>query len=75
MTNMLGSNGVADQAAYIKFAVVVGALSMIFLFILYKTSKETAAQRKGDFQGLGQAKLFGHRADHDEADKGRDQAL
>ena len=43
LTNMLGSNGVADQAAYIKFAVVVGALSMIFLFILYKTSKETAA--------------------------------
>ena len=32
------------------------------------------AQHKGDFQGLGQAKLFGHRADHDEADKGRDQA-
>ena len=32
LTNMLGSNGVADQAAYIKFAVVVGALSMIFLF-------------------------------------------
>ena len=46
LTNMMGSNGVADQAAYIKFAVIIGALSMIFLFILYKTSKETAAQEE-----------------------------
>ena len=52
LTNMLGSNGVADQAAYIKFAVVVGALSMIFLFILYKTSKETAAQEEKPDDGL-----------------------
>lgn len=46
LTNALGPNGVADQAAYIKFAVVIGALSMIFLLLLYKTSKETAAQEK-----------------------------
>lgn len=52
LTNMLGSNGVADQAAYIKFAVIVGALSMIFLFILYKTSKETAAQEEKPDDGL-----------------------
>ena len=52
LTNMLGSNGVADQAAYIKFAVVVGALSMIFLLILYKTSKETAAQEEKPDDGL-----------------------
>lgn len=31
------------------------------------------AQSKGDFQGLGQAKLLGHGADYDKADKGRDQ--
>lgn len=55
LTNMLGSNGVADQAAYIKFAVVVGALSMIFLFILYKTSKETAAQEKSPMTALPSA--------------------
>lgn len=52
LTNMLGSNGVADQAAYIKFAVIVGALSMIFLLILYKTSKETAAQEEKPDDGL-----------------------
>ena len=43
ITNLLGPNGVADQAAYIKFAVVVGALSAVFLLILYFNSKETAA--------------------------------
>ena len=52
ITNALGPNGVADQAAYIKFAVVVGALSMIFLFILYKESKETAAMEDKPDDGL-----------------------
>lgn len=52
LTNALGPNGVADQAAYIKFAVVIGALSMIFLLILYKTSKETAAQEERPDDGL-----------------------
>ena len=46
LTNMLGSNGVADQAAYIKFAVVVGALSMIFLFILYKNQQGDLPHRR-----------------------------
>lgn len=46
ITNALGPNGVSDQAAYIKFAVVVGLLSMICLFILYKTSKETAGEEE-----------------------------
>jgi GPH family glycoside/pentoside/hexuronide:cation symporter len=43
---------VADQAAYIKFAVVVGVLSAIFLFILYKKSKETAAMEEKPDDGL-----------------------
>ena len=52
LTNVLGPNGVADQMAYIKFAVIVGALSAIFLLILYKTSKETAAQEEKPDDGL-----------------------
>ena len=52
ITNALGPNGVADQAAYIKFAVVVGVLSAIFLFILYKKSKETAAMEEKPDDGL-----------------------
>lgn len=52
LTNALGPNGVADQMAYIKFAVIVGALSAIFLLILYKTSKETAAQEEKPDDGL-----------------------
>ena len=52
ITNLLGPGGVADQAAYIKFAVVAGALSMIFLFILYAKSKETAAQEEKPDDGL-----------------------
>lgn len=52
ITNVLGPNGVADQMAYIKFAVIVGALSAIFLLILYKTSKETAAQEEKPDDGL-----------------------
>lgn len=52
LTNVLGPNGVADQMAYIKFAVIVGALSAIFLLILYRTSKETAAQEEKPDDGL-----------------------
>ena len=52
ITNALGPNGVADQMAYIKFAVIVGALSTIFLLILYKTSKETATQEEKPDDGL-----------------------
>jgi len=52
ITNALGPNGVADQAAYIKFAVVVGVLSAIFLFVLYKKSKETAAMEEKPDDGL-----------------------
>lgn len=52
ITNALGPNGVADQAAYIKFAVIVGALSALFLFILYKTSNETAVQDEKPDDGL-----------------------
>ena len=52
ITNALGPNGVADQASYIKFAVVVGVLSAVFLFILYKRSKETAAQEEKPDDGL-----------------------
>ena len=52
ITNALGPNGVADQMAYIKFAVIVGTLSTIFLLILYKTSKETAAQEEKPDDGL-----------------------
>ena len=45
-------NGVADQAAYIKFAVVVGALSAVFLLILYFNSKETAAAEEKPDDGM-----------------------
>ncbi len=52
ITNLLGPNGVADQAAYIKFAVVVGALSAVFLLILYFNSKETAAAEEKPDDGM-----------------------
>lgn len=52
ITNALGPNGVADQAAYIKFAVVVGAISMILMFVLYKKSKETAAPAEKQDDGI-----------------------
>ena len=52
ITNMLGPNGVADQAAYIKFAVVVGAISCVLLFVLYRHSKETAAMEEKPDDGL-----------------------
>ena len=59
ITNMLGPNGVADQAAYIKFAVVVGALSAIFLLILYFNSKETAAAEEKPDDGMPFAEAVG----------------
>ena len=40
ITNMLGPGGVADQAAWIKVAVVFSILSGLALFILYRTAKE-----------------------------------
>lgn len=52
LTNAMGPGGVSDQASYIKFAVIVGALSMIFLFILYKNSRETAAAAEKPDDGL-----------------------
>ena len=42
ITNMLGPNGVADQAAWIKVAVIFAILSGGSLMILYKSSKENA---------------------------------
>lgn len=65
ITNMLGPNGVADQAAYIKFAVVVGAISMVLMFVLYRHSKETGEETKKQddsipfFEAIG--KLFKNR--------------
>ena len=59
ITNALGPNGVADQAAYIKFAVVVGAIAALLLFVLYlKSEEKAAAEEKQDdglpfFQSLG----------------------
>ena len=59
ITNALGPNGVADQAAYIKFAVAVGVIAMGLMFLLYRKSEEKAvAEEKPDdglpfFQALG----------------------
>lgn len=46
ITNLLGVNGVADQAAYIKFAVVLGLISMVLLLILYAKSVEKTESMK-----------------------------
>lgn len=46
ITNMLGPNGVADQAAWVKVAVIFAILSGIALLILYRSSKENAEFRK-----------------------------
>ena len=65
ITNMLGPNGVADQAAYIKFAVVVALIAMGLMFLLYRKSEEKAvAEEKPDdglpfFKALGM--LFKHK--------------
>ncbi|MCR5450817.1 MAG: glycoside-pentoside-hexuronide (GPH):cation symporter [Solobacterium sp.] len=40
ITNMLGPNGVADQAAWIKVSIVFAVMSGASLIILYKTSRE-----------------------------------
>ena len=49
ITNLLGVNGVADQAAYIKFAVVLGLISMVLWLILYaKSVEKTTAEQKQD---------------------------
>lgn len=49
ITNLLDVNGVADQAAYIKFAVVLGLISMVLLLILYaKSVEKTTAEQKQD---------------------------
>lgn len=52
ITNALSPTGVADQASYIKFAVIVGTLTMVMMFILYRTSKETAAMEDKPDDGL-----------------------
>ena len=52
ITNLLGPNGVADQAAYIKFAVVVGAISAVLMFVLYRKSKELAAPAEKKEDGI-----------------------
>ena len=59
ITNMLGPNGVADQAAYIKLAVVVGALAAIFLVILYRKSEEKAVAEEKQDDGLPFFKAIG----------------
>lgn len=46
ITNMLGPDGVADQAAWIKVAVVFSILSGVALFILYRSSRESAEIQK-----------------------------
>ena len=49
ITNAMSATGVADQASYIKFAVIVGALTIVMMFVLYRTSKETAAMEDKKF--------------------------
>ena len=46
ITNMLGPNGVADQAAWIKVGAVFAVLSGLSLFILYRSSKENVEIQK-----------------------------
>lgn len=59
ITNLLGPDGVADQASYIKVAVVIGAISSALMLLLYRKSEEkAAAEEKPDdglpfFQALG----------------------
>ena len=52
VTNLLGPGGVADQAAYIKFAVVVGAIAAVLLVNLYRKSEEKAAAEEKPDDGL-----------------------
>ena len=54
ITNALGPNGVADQAAWIKVAVVFAVLSGGALLILYRSSKENVhAQKLGGQEEQG----------------------
>ena len=46
ITNMLGPGGVADQAAWIKVAVVFAIISGLALFVLYRSSKENVDVQK-----------------------------
>ena len=46
ITNMLGPNGVADQAAWIKVGVIFAILSGASLLVLYRTSKENTEIQK-----------------------------
>ena len=46
ITNKLGPDGVADQAAWIKVAVAFSLLSGLALFILYRKSKENVNVQK-----------------------------
>ncbi|MBR5095445.1 MAG: MFS transporter [Oscillospiraceae bacterium] len=46
VTNMLGPNGVADQAAWIKVAVIFAVLSGVSLYVLYRASRENADVQK-----------------------------
>lgn len=59
ITNLLGVNGVADQAAYIKFAVVLGLISMVLLLILYAKSAETATAEQKQDDGVPFVKAIG----------------
>jgi GPH family glycoside/pentoside/hexuronide:cation symporter len=52
VTNLLGPNGVADQAAYIKFAAIVGVISMLLLLNLYRKSEEKATEGEKQDDGL-----------------------
>lgn len=46
ITNMLGPNGVADQAAWIKVGIIFSILSAGALYILYRSSKENEEVQK-----------------------------
>ncbi len=59
VTNMLGPNGVADQASYIKVSAVVGAIAAILLFVLYRKSEEKAAAEEKPDDGLPFFKAIG----------------
>lgn len=52
LTNLLGPGGVADQAAYVKFAIVVGAISALLLVVLYRKSEEKATAEEKQDDGL-----------------------
>lgn len=59
ITNALGPNGVADQAAYIKFAVVVALIAMGLMFLLYRKSEEKAVAEEKPDDGLPFFKALG----------------